>query len=76
MCGAGCFAARRWSSARRRNACLRRTKKKGPLFEIMEAQVIRLSLVDDGAYPQSAIRLRVDPLAAEMPNVQRLSPRS
>ena len=38
--------------------------KKGPLVEIMEAQVIRLSLVDDGAYPQSAIRLRVEPMAA------------
>ena len=36
----------------------------GPLFEILEAQVIRLSLVDDGAYPQSAIRLRVEPMAA------------
>ena len=36
----------------------------GPLFEILEAQVIRLSLVDDGAYPQSAIRLRVEPMAS------------
>ena len=36
----------------------------GALFEIQEAQVIRLSLVDDGAYPQSAIRLRVEPLSA------------
>ena len=36
----------------------------GPLFEILEAQVVRLSLVDDGAYPQSAIRLRVEPMAA------------
>ena len=36
----------------------------GPLFEILEAQVIRLSLVDDGAYPQSAIRLRVEPMTA------------
>ena len=33
-----------------------------PLFEILEAQVVRLSLVDDGAYPQSGIRLRVDPM--------------
>ena len=39
-------------------------EEKGPLFEIMQAQVIRLSLVDDGAYPQSAIRLRVEPLSA------------
>ena len=38
-------------------------EKLGPLFEIMEAQVVRLSLVDDGAYPQSAIRLRVEPMA-------------
>ena len=38
---------------------------KGPLIEIMEAQVIRLSLVDDGAYPQSVIRLRVEPMASE-----------
>ena len=37
---------------------------KGPLFEILAAQVVRLSLVDDGAYPQSAIRLRVEPMAA------------
>ena len=36
----------------------------GPLFEILEAQVVRLSLVDDGAYPQSAIRLRVEPMVA------------
>ena len=40
-------------------------EKLGPLFEILEAQVVRLSLVDDGAYPQSAIRLRVEPMAAE-----------
>ena len=39
-------------------------EKLGPLFEILEAQVVRLSLVDDGAYPQSAIRLRVEPMAA------------
>ena len=38
--------------------------KQGPLVEIMEAQVIRLSLVDDGAYPQSAIRLRVEHIAS------------
>ena len=36
----------------------------GPLFEILEAKVVRLSLVDDGAYPQSAIRLRVEPMKA------------
>ena len=44
----------------------------GPLFEIQEAQVVRLSLVDDGAYPQSAIRLRVEPMAAAQrePGVQ------
>ena len=36
----------------------------GPLFEILEAKVVRLSLVDDGAYPQSGIRLRVDPMQA------------
>ena len=40
-------------------------EKLGPLFEILEAQVVRLSLVDDGAYPQSAIRLRVEPMAAD-----------
>ena len=45
-------------------------EKLGPLFEIMEAQVVRLSLVDDGAYPQSAIRLRVEPMQAE----KRLTP--
>ena len=33
-------------------------------MEILKAKVLRLSLVDDGAYPQSAIRLRVDPMAA------------
>ena len=38
--------------------------EKGPLYEIVKAQVVRLSLVDDGAYPQSAIRLRVEPMAA------------
>ena len=37
---------------------------KGPLFEILKALVVRLSLVDDGAYPQSAIRLRVEPMAS------------
>ena len=42
----------------------------GALFEIQEAQVIRLSLVDDGAYPQSAIRLRVEPMAT----LKRLPP--
>ena len=42
-------------------------EKLGPLFEILEAQVVRLSLVDDGAYPQSAIRLRVEPMAAAHP---------
>ena len=47
----------------------------GPLFEILEAQVVRLSLVDDGAYPQSAIRLRVDPLAAAIADgAQGVSP--
>ena len=39
-------------------------KEKGPLYEIMRAKVIRLSLVDDGAYPQSSIKLRVEPMAA------------
>ena len=39
-------------------------EKKGPLYEIKKAKVIRLSLVDDGAYPQSSIKVRVDPLAA------------
>ena len=34
-------------------------------MEIQSAQVLRLSLVDDGAYPQSAIRLRVEPMAAD-----------
>ena len=38
--------------------------EKGPLMEILKAQVLRLSLVDDGAYPQSAIRLRVEPMQA------------
>ena len=37
-----------------------------PLFEILEAQVIRLSLVDDGAYPQAAINL-LEPKAATVP---------
>ena len=50
---------------------LEKDEKKGPLFEIMEAQVIRLSLVDDGAYPQSAIRLRVDPLRQRWPRTAR-----
>ena len=45
----------------------------GPLFEILEAQVVRLSLVDDGAYPQSAIRLRVEPMASRNPYADRSS---
>ena len=36
----------------------------GPLIEIMKGIVVRVSLVDDGAYPQSAISLRFDPMAA------------
>ena len=43
---------------------IEKDETEGPLFEILEAQVVRLSLVDDGAYPQSAIRLRVEPMAA------------
>ena len=35
-------------------------QKNGPLLEIMEAMVRRLSLVDDGAYPQSSISLRFE----------------
>ena len=35
-------------------------KEKGPLYEIMRAKVIRLSLVDDGAYPQSSLKLRLE----------------
>ena len=34
--------------------------EKGPLMEILKANVLRLSLVDDGAYPQSSINLRFD----------------
>ena len=44
--------------------------KKGDLYEILEAQVLRLSLVDDGAYPQSTIELKMEPpavLAGEHP---------
>ena len=39
-------------------------RRRGRCTRFMEAQVIRLSLVDDGAYPQSSIKLRVDPMAA------------
>ena len=45
---------------------IEKDETEGPLFEILEAQVIRLSLVDDGAYPQSAIRLRVEPMEAAL----------
>ena len=34
-------------------SCSKQMRILGALFEIQEAQVIRLSLVDDGAYPQS-----------------------
>ena len=43
---------------------------KGDLYEILDAQVLRLSLVDDGAYPQSTIELKMEPpadLAGEHP---------
>ena len=44
---------------------------KGPLFEITEASVVRLSLVDDGAYPQSSIKLRMEhPPAHDAPRLQ------
>ena len=43
----------------------------GPLFEITEAAVIRLSLVDDGAYPQSSIKVRMgQPPAHQEPRLQ------
>ena len=45
--------------------------EKGPLMEILEAHVLRLSLVDDGAYPQSAIGLRVEPMAEAVPPDRR-----
>ena len=34
--------------------------EKGPLYEIVKAKVMRLSLVDDGAYPQSSINVRME----------------
>ena len=37
--------------------------EKGALYEILDAQVLRLSLVDDGAYPQSTIELKMEPPA-------------
>ena len=39
--------------------------EKGPLYEIVKAKVMRLSLVDDGAYPQSSINLRFEPPQAQ-----------
>ena len=62
----GWFAAHRWSSSQARRKLLETDETLGPLFEILEAQVVRLSLVDDGAYPQSAIRLRVEPMQAPL----------
>ena len=69
-------SAQGWCEARRlefkptKEKLLETDETLGPLFEILEAQVVRLSLVDDGAYPQSAIRLRVDPMAT----LKRLPP--
>ena len=43
--------------------------EKGPLYEIVKAQVVRLSLVDDGAYPQSSIKARMEQPGAGVPEV-------
>ena len=34
--------------------------EKGPLVEIMKGFVVRVSLVDDGAYPQSSVNVRME----------------
>ena len=47
----------------------------GPLVEIMKGKIVRVSLVDDGAYPQSAISLRFDPMKAAPPVVSAPSSR-
>ena len=39
--------------------------EQGPLVELMKGFVVRVSLVDDGAYPQSSIQVRVGQMAAE-----------
>ena len=61
----GCCAERRWSSCRRRKNFLETDTEKGPLYEIVKAKVVRLSLVDDGAYPQSSINLRLEQPSAD-----------
>ena len=47
-------------------------ENKGPLYEIVQAKVVRLSLVDDGAYPQSSINVRMEQLAAVHVEVSRM----
>ena len=49
--------------------------EKGPLIEIMKGSVVRVSLVDDGAYPQSSIKLRVDTMQAARREVLPARPR-
>ena len=41
--------------------------EKGPLYEIVKAKVMRLSLVDDGAYPQSSINVRMEQPGSGIP---------
>ena len=48
----------------KREKLLETDDEKGALYEVLKAAVFRNSLVDDGAYPQSSIKLRVDPMAA------------
>ena len=63
----GWFAGRALEFKPTKEKLLETDETLGPLFEILEAQVVRLSLVDDGAYPQSAIRLRVEPMPRLFP---------
>ena len=46
-------------------------EKDGPLYEILQAAVIRNSLVDDGAYPQSSIKARMEQPGAGVPEAPK-----
>ena len=54
----------------RRERLLETDKEKGPLYEVMKAAIFRNSLVDDGAYPQSSFKIRMEQPSASRPAVR------
>ena len=58
---------RLWSSCQRSERLVETDTEKGPLYEIVKAKVMRLSLVDDGAYPQSSINVRMEQPGSGIP---------